>query len=182
MPALDPLARFRVGDQIKLIGANTVQDAAADLVGVQAGGDFRRRIGIEVGSAALAALGRETSSTLATVVLAGFALSGVAMAVARPWAVRHGTTLLRWIPPLLIPVAAGGYWGVVANPFNPLQLQNAATYAPQLWNIALYYAALLPFFFVSTGLRAYVEPDSPAFLGMLAAVTAATRGTTAVAC
>lgn len=84
-----------------------------------------------------------------SIVLAGFALSGVAMAVARPWAVRHGPVLLRWLPPGLILAAAGGYWGVVANPFNPLQLQNAATYAPQLWNIALYYAALLPFFFLT---------------------------------
>lgn len=35
-------------------------------------------------------------------------------------------------------------------------------------------AVLLPFFFVSTGLRAFIEPGSGAFLGMLALVTAAT--------
>jgi Kef-type K+ transport system membrane component KefB len=35
-------------------------------------------------------------------------------------------------------------------------------------------AALLPFFFVSTGLRALIEPDSAAFLGIFAIVTAAT--------
>ena len=84
-----------------------------------------------------------------SIVLAGFALSGVAMAVLRPWAARHAAVLLAWLPPLLILVAAGGWWGVVANPFNPLQLQNAATYAPELVNIALYYAALLPFFFLT---------------------------------
>lgn len=84
-----------------------------------------------------------------SIVLAGFALSGVAMAVVRPWAVRHARPLLGWLPPALIVAAAGGYWGVVSNPFNPLQLQNAATYAPELANIALYYAALLPFFFLT---------------------------------
>ena len=84
-----------------------------------------------------------------SIVLAGFALSGVAMAAVRPWAMRHGDRLLRWLPPVLILAAAAGYWGVVANPFNPLQLQNAATYEPQLWNIAGYYAALLPFFFLT---------------------------------
>lgn len=39
---------------------------------------------------------------------------------------------------------------------------------------ALTAAGLLPFFFVFTGLRALIEPDSAAFLGLLGAVTAAT--------
>ena len=40
---------------------------------------------------------------------------------------------------------------MAANPFNPLEMQNAATFGGQLWFIALYYAALLPVFFL-TGL------------------------------
>ena len=86
-----------------------------------------------------------------SIVMAGFALSGVAVAVARDWAVRRGAALLRWMPVGLLLTAAGGFWAVASNPFNPLQLQNTATYGPQLWNIALYYVALLPFFFL-TGL------------------------------
>ena len=84
-----------------------------------------------------------------SIVMVGFALSGVAVALVRDWAMRHGGALLAWLPALLVAAAAAGYYGTAANPFNPLQLQNAATYAPQLGNIALYYAALLPFFFLT---------------------------------
>ena len=83
-----------------------------------------------------------------SIVLAGFALSGVAMALARDAFARHGVVLLRWLPPVLIIAAALGYRGVTLIPFNPLQLQNQATLWPQLANIGLYYLALLPFFFL----------------------------------
>ena len=86
-----------------------------------------------------------------SIVMVGFALSGVAIALVRDWAVRHGDMLLRWLPVALIVTGAGGFWLVTINPFNPLQLQNAVTYAGQLGNIGLYYAVLLPFFFL-TGL------------------------------
>jgi hypothetical protein len=86
-----------------------------------------------------------------SIVMVGFALSGVVMALGRGWAERHGRILLAVLPALLIASAAGGYWLTTINPFNPLQLQNAATWQPQIGNIALYYAALLPFFFL-TGL------------------------------
>ena len=86
-----------------------------------------------------------------SIVMAGFALSGVALSLARPWAARHGAALLRWLPAALLVAAAAGFHLTAGNPFNPLQLQNAATWAPQIGNIALYYAALLPFFFL-TGL------------------------------
>ncbi len=86
-----------------------------------------------------------------SIVMVGFALSGVTIALARDWAVRHGPAFLRAAPALLVLTAAGGYWGTTANPFNPLQLQNAVTFVPQLGNIALYYAVLLPFFYL-TGL------------------------------
>ena len=45
--------------------------------------------------------------------------------------------------------AAIGFHFTTTNPFNPLQLQNLATWQPQLWNIAGYYACLLPFFFLA---------------------------------
>lgn len=86
-----------------------------------------------------------------SIVMAGFALSGVAVALARDFLARRADALLTWLPALLILSAALGFWAVTANPFNPLQLQNTATYLPQLINIGLYYAALLPFFFL-TGL------------------------------
>ncbi len=86
-----------------------------------------------------------------SIVMAGFALSGVALSLARPWAARHGAALLRWLPAALLAAAAAGFHLTAGNPFNPLQLQNAATWVPQVGNIALYYAALLPFFFL-TGL------------------------------
>ena len=84
-----------------------------------------------------------------SIVMVGFALSGVTVALVRDWTVRHGPALLAWLPALLVITAALGYWATTANPFNPLQLQNAVTFVPQLWNIALYYAVLLPFFFLT---------------------------------
>ncbi len=84
-----------------------------------------------------------------SIVMAGFALSGVVLSLARPWASRHGAALLRWLPAAMLAAAALGFHFTAANPFNPLQLQNAATWVPQVGNIALYYAALLPFFFLA---------------------------------
>ncbi len=84
-----------------------------------------------------------------SIVMAGFALSGVALALARDWAVRHGARLMAALPAALVLAAGLGFHFTAANPFNPLQLQNPATWAPQLWNIAGYYAALLPFFFLA---------------------------------
>ena len=84
-----------------------------------------------------------------SIVMAGFALSGVTAALVRDWAARRGPALLAWLPTALVLTAALGYWGTAANPFNPLQLQNAVTFLPQVWNIALYYAVLLPFFFLT---------------------------------
>ena len=84
-----------------------------------------------------------------SIVMVGFAFSGVTTALARTAMLRHARALLAWLPVALVLTAAGGFWAVTVNPFNPLQLQNAATYLPQLGNIALYYAVLLPFFYLT---------------------------------
>ena len=84
-----------------------------------------------------------------SIVLAGFALSGVALALARDAVARHAAALGAILPVGLIVSAAVGYHFVCTNPFNPLQLQNQATLPDELWNIAGYYAALLPFFFLA---------------------------------
>ncbi len=81
-----------------------------------------------------------------SIVLAGFALSGVVMALARERLAAQGDRLLEFLPAVLVLAAALGFYAVTCNPFNPLQLQNPATLWTQLGLIALYYAALLPFF------------------------------------
>jgi hypothetical protein len=86
-----------------------------------------------------------------SIVMVGFAFSGVFLALGRGFVLRHAEALFAVLPSVLVGSAALGYAGAVVNPFNPLALQNTATYLPQLANIGLYYAALLPFFFF-TGL------------------------------
>lgn len=111
----------------------------------------------------LAAVGYETALTryfavakwseygywVISIVMAGFALSGVVLALFRDAFARRGELLLTWLPALLVVTAAVGYHLTTINPFNPLQLQNLATWQPQLWNIAGYYLCLLPFFFLA---------------------------------
>jgi hypothetical protein len=84
-----------------------------------------------------------------SIVMVGFALSGVVLALWRDALVRHGNRLLAVLPALLIVTGALGYHATTINPFNPLQLQNQATWLPQFGYIALYYASLLPFFFLA---------------------------------
>jgi hypothetical protein len=84
-----------------------------------------------------------------SIVMAGLALSGVTLALARAALVKRADILLAALPSLLVASAALGYCGCILNPFNPLQLQNPVTYLPQLGNIGLYYLALLPFFFLA---------------------------------
>ena len=84
-----------------------------------------------------------------SIVMVGFALSGVVLALWRDVFARHAAALLAALPAMLLLTAAVGYHFTTTNPFNPLQLQNPATWELQLWNIALYYAALLPFFFLA---------------------------------
>jgi hypothetical protein len=111
----------------------------------------------------LAAVGYETALTryfavakwseygywVISIVMVGFALSGVVLALWRDVFVRRAGALMAGLPAALVVTAAAGYRFTTTNPFNPLQLQNPATWQPQVWNIAGYYAALLPFFFLA---------------------------------
>ncbi|MDD2794254.1 hypothetical protein, partial [Acidocella sp.] len=82
-----------------------------------------------------------------SIVMVGFAFSGVFLALAREFLVKRAAVLFAVLPAVLVASGALGYFATIINPFNPLQLQNPATYLPQLANIGLYYVALLPFFF-----------------------------------
>ncbi len=84
-----------------------------------------------------------------SIVMAGFALSGVVVALFRDAVARHGVFLRTILPAAMVLAAALGYQAVTANPFNPLQLQNPTTWPDQVRNIGLYYAVLLPFFFLA---------------------------------
>src|ERR1700692_2354953 len=82
-----------------------------------------------------------------SIVMVGFAFSGVFLALAREFLLRRAELLFAILPAFLVASAALGYCATLLNPFNPLQLQNTVTYAPPLANIGLYYLALLRFFF-----------------------------------
>jgi spermidine synthase len=84
-----------------------------------------------------------------SIVMVGFALSGIVLSLGRDTLVKISDILLAFLPAALVISAALGYCATILNPFNPLQLQNDVTYLPQLGNIFLYYAALLPFFFLA---------------------------------
>lgn len=84
-----------------------------------------------------------------SIVMVGFAFSGVVLALWRDAFIQRANALMAFLPAMLLITATLGYYATTTNPFNPLQLQNPATWAPQIWNIAGYYAALLPFFFLS---------------------------------
>ena len=83
-----------------------------------------------------------------SIVMAGLALSGVAVTLLRDTLKASGVWLQALLPALITGAAAAGYYYTVTNPFNPLQLQNSVTWLAQVQNIALYYAALAPFYFL----------------------------------
>ncbi|CAN5338970.1 hypothetical protein BH10PSE1_BH10PSE1_09560 [soil metagenome] len=84
-----------------------------------------------------------------SIVMAGFALSGVFVALFRDTVARFGVPLRTILPAAMVLAAAFGFQVMTANPFNPLQLQNPTTWPDQVRNIGMYYAALLPFFFLA---------------------------------
>lgn len=81
-----------------------------------------------------------------SIVMAGFAISGIALSLFEKFFERHSKILISLIPPLLILFTALGLYFVSINQFNPLEFQNEVVWKGQLGNIFLYYAALLPIF------------------------------------
>lgn len=84
-----------------------------------------------------------------SIAMTGFAVSGVVMVLGRDVFLRHARGLLPLLPIAMLAVGGAGWIGATLNGFNPLELQNPATADAQLVNIALYYAALFPFFFLA---------------------------------
>ncbi|MBP0466779.1 hypothetical protein J5Y09_22815 [Roseomonas sp. PWR1] len=84
-----------------------------------------------------------------SIAMTGFAVSGVVMVLGREAFLRHARWLLPGLPVAMLAAGGAGWIGVTLNAFNPLELQNPATAEAQLVNIALYYAALFPFFFLA---------------------------------
>lgn len=84
-----------------------------------------------------------------SIAMTGFAVSGVVMVLGREAFLRHARWLLPGLPVAMLAVGGTGWIGATLNGFNPLELQNPATAEGQLVNIALYYAALFPFFFLA---------------------------------
>src|SRR6185369_3264695 len=92
----------------------------------------------------LAAVGYETALTryfavakwseygywVISIVMVGFALSGVVLALWRDGFARRAPALMAALPACLVLSAAAGYHFTTTNPFNPLQLQNPATWQP----------------------------------------------------
>lgn len=84
-----------------------------------------------------------------SIAMSGFAVSGVVMVLGRARFLARAALLLPALPLAMLAAGAAGWIATAANPFNPLELQNPATAGGQLWNIAGYYAALFPFFFLA---------------------------------
>jgi len=84
-----------------------------------------------------------------SMALAGFAASGVVLSLFKDAFSRRKDTLFLWMPTAMLLAAAVGFHLATINPFNPLELQNQALWRGQLWNIAKYYLALFPFFFLA---------------------------------
>ena len=81
-----------------------------------------------------------------SIVMAGFAISGIALSLFENLFERHSKTLVSVIPVFLILFTALGLYFVSINDFNPLAVQNDELWKAQLFNVFLYYAALLPVF------------------------------------
>lgn len=84
-----------------------------------------------------------------SIVMFGFALSGVVLALFRDASARKSDVWLSILPSALVITGAVGFYLTCINPFNPLQLQNPATWGGQILYVGLYYIALLPFFFLT---------------------------------
>ena len=84
-----------------------------------------------------------------SIAMAGYSASGVVLSLFRDFFFRHAHRFFFFIPLLLPVTACVGFYLVTLNPFNPLELQDPNLWMDQFQNIAKYYAALFPFFFLS---------------------------------
>lgn len=83
-----------------------------------------------------------------SLAMLGLAASGTVAALAARPLLRLGQTVLVLLPVLAMAAATIGWHWTTVVPFNPLELQNRQLLAGQFANIAQYYAALFPFFFL----------------------------------
>jgi hypothetical protein len=83
-----------------------------------------------------------------SMTMAGLAASGVAASLFSRTLMRTLPVLLPLLPILMLLAASLGWVWVTVVPFNPLELQNKQLWYDQLLNIAQYYAAIFPFFFM----------------------------------
>ncbi len=97
-----------------------------------------------------------------SIVLAGFAVSGVVLALAEGWFERHARSMLAWLPAAIVLAIGFGAFTADLDPFNPLRLQNKVTFGDEFLNILLYYVCLLPAFVLAglfVGLSFIVAPE-----------------------
>jgi hypothetical protein len=83
-----------------------------------------------------------------SLAMLGLAASGTVAALAARPLLRLGRTVMVLLPILAMAAATIGWHWTTLVPFNPLELQNRQLWSGQFANIAQYYAALFPFFFV----------------------------------
>jgi hypothetical protein len=83
-----------------------------------------------------------------SLAMLGLAASGTVAALAARALLRLGQTVMVLLPILAMAAATIGWHWTTLVPFNPLELQNRQLWSGQFANIAQYYAALFPFFFV----------------------------------
>ncbi len=84
-----------------------------------------------------------------SIAMAGYSASGVVLSLFRDFFFKHAHRFFFFIPLLLPPLACLGFYLVTVNSFNPLELQNMDLWMDQFKNIAKYYEALFPVFFLS---------------------------------
>ncbi|MGD9885827.1 MAG: hypothetical protein AB7U95_37595 [Reyranella sp.] len=83
-----------------------------------------------------------------SLAMLGLAASGTVAALAARPLLRLGQTVLVLLPVLAMAAATIGWHWTTLVPFNPLELQNRQLWCGQFANIAQFYAALFPFFFM----------------------------------
>jgi len=83
-----------------------------------------------------------------SIVMAGFAVSGVTMSVFENFFRKWRRQMLGFLPVILIIVSAIGFKLIFLNRFNPLEFQHEVLWKNQMLNILWYYLALFPVFFL----------------------------------